>query len=185
MGGRWEKALATTQRGYPRGPQNVGCSNLAIALMAVGRHDEARALLEDAFARGLDAFYLHLDAYQEAFLRGDTVTMQRHARAVEGHEGEEDFLIAVQADTEAFFGRHDRARDLSRRAVESAKRAGALEMAATWAAEAAVREPEIGDPARPRTLALEALEIYAGRYGYSLAPHPLPPPPAPAPAAHT
>ncbi len=167
--GQWDKALATTQRGFTLEPQNVGCSNLAIALMAVGRHDEARALLEDAFARGLDAFYLHLDAYQEAFLRGDTVAMQRHARAVEGHEGEEDFLIAAQADTEAFFGRHERARDLSRRAVESAKRAGALEMAATWAAEAAVREAEIGEPDRARTVALEALEICGGRYVYSLA----------------
>ena len=172
--GQWDKALAAAQRGFTLEPQNISCSNLAIALMAVGRHDEARALLEDAFARGLDAFYLHLDAYLEAFLRGDTVEMQRHARNVDGREGEEDFLIAAQADTEAFFGRHERARELSRRAVESAKRAGALEMAATWTAQAAMREAEIGEMDRARAGALESLEICVGRHvcsvaGYALA----------------
>jgi tetratricopeptide (TPR) repeat protein len=169
MVGQWGKALAAAQRGYTLESQNVGCSNLAIALMAVGRHDEARALLEDAFARGLDAFYLHLDAYLEAFLRDDAVTMQRHARAVEGHEGVEDFLIAAQADTEAFHGRHDRARELSRRAVESAKRAGSLEMAATWTALAALREAEIGELERARAGAIGALEICVGRHVYSVA----------------
>ncbi len=167
--GQWGKALAAAQRGYTLESQNVGCSNLAIALMAVGRHDEARALLEDAFARGLDAFYLHLDAYLEAFLRDDAVTMQRHARAVEGHEGVEDFLIAAQADTEAFHGRHDRARELSRRAVESAKRGGSLEMAATWGALAALREAEIGELERARAGAIAALEICVGRHVHSVA----------------
>src|SRR5258706_2939666 len=92
--GQWDKALATTQRGFTLEPQNVGCSNLAIALMAVGRHDEARALLEDAFSRGLDPFYLHLDAFPEAFLRGDTGAMPRPAPGLERHGGEEGVLIS-------------------------------------------------------------------------------------------
>jgi DNA-binding winged helix-turn-helix (wHTH) protein/tetratricopeptide (TPR) repeat protein len=172
--GQWEKALASAQRGYSLEATNVSTSNLAIALLANGRHEEARAILEDGFARGFDAFYLHLDAYQEAFLRGDSKAMQRHVDAVSGRAGEEDYLIATQADTEAFFGRHERARELSRRAVESARAAGVLEMAALWAAQAAMREAELGEADRARKGAEEALVIAGGRYvscvaGYALA----------------
>src|SRR5258708_32121955 len=123
-------------------PTAVAGSNLAITLMAVGRHDEARAILEDALARGFDAFYLHLDAYHEAFLREDAEAMRRHAQAVSGREGEEDFLIAAQADTEAFYGRFERARALSHRAVDSARRPGALGMSAGWAGPGRVPRSE-------------------------------------------
>jgi DNA-binding winged helix-turn-helix (wHTH) protein/tetratricopeptide (TPR) repeat protein len=172
--GQWEKSLASNQRGHSLEPTNISTSNLAIALLANGRHDEARAILEDGFARGFGAFYLHLDAYQEAFLRGDMKAMQRHVDAVSGRAGEEDYLLATQADTEAFFGRHERARDLSRRAIESAQEAGVLEMAALWAAQAAMREAELGERARAAKGAQEALEIAGGRYvhcvaGYTLA----------------
>ena len=172
--GQWEKSLASNQRGYSLEPTIISASNLAIALMANGRHEEARAILEDAFARGFDAFYVHLDAYQEAFLRGDAKAMQRHVDAVAGRAGEEDYLIAAQADTEAFHGRHERARELSRRAIESARAAGAHEMAALWAAQAAMREAELGEAARARKGAEEALGIAGGRYvhcvaGYALA----------------
>jgi tetratricopeptide (TPR) repeat protein len=152
----------------------VSASNLAIALMAVGRHDEARAMLEDALARGQDVFYLHLDAYHEAFLRGDASTMKRHADAVAGKPCEEDYLLAAQADTEAYHGRHVRARELTARAVQSARDADAIEMAAMWQAEAALREAEIGEPERARAGAGAALEIFQGRdvnclVGYVLA----------------
>jgi DNA-binding winged helix-turn-helix (wHTH) protein/tetratricopeptide (TPR) repeat protein len=163
MLGQWEKALAYAQRGLAIEPTNISASNLAIALMALGRHDEARAILEDAFARGLDAFYLHLDAYQEAFLRGDAGAMSRHSNAVAGHASEEDFLLAAQADTEAYFGHFARARELSERAAESAREAGVLEMAAMWKAQAALREAEIGNLAAARDGAAAALEIARGQ----------------------
>jgi DNA-binding winged helix-turn-helix (wHTH) protein/tetratricopeptide (TPR) repeat protein len=163
MGGQWDKALTASQRSHAMEPSAVSASNLAIALLAVGRHDEARAMLDDAFARGYEAFYLHLDAYQEAFLRRDAEAMRRHADAVAGREGEEDFLIGAQADTEACFGRFERSRALSRRAVESARHAGSLEMAAMWEAQAALREAEVGEAARAREGAVAALETFAGR----------------------
>jgi tetratricopeptide (TPR) repeat protein len=154
--GQWDKAVASSQRAQALEFTSIGVSNLAISLMAVGRHDEARATVEDALARGLDVFYLHLDAYQEAFLRGDTSTMKRHADAVAGKPTEEDYLLAAQADTEAFHGRHTRARELSARAVESARRAGASEMSAVWQAEAALREAEIGEHERARPMCWRA-----------------------------
>ncbi|MBL8523254.1 MAG: winged helix-turn-helix domain-containing protein [Betaproteobacteria bacterium] len=142
--GQWEKALDHGERAMALETTAVDASNVALAYLALGRHAEARGLLEKTLARGFDALPLHLDAYLEAFLRGDSATMQRHVDAIVGRSGEEDFLIAAEADTAAWQGRYARARDLSRRAIESARRAGAIEMAATWQAQSALREAEVG-----------------------------------------
>jgi tetratricopeptide (TPR) repeat protein len=161
---QWEKALAATQQAVEIDHSAVGHSNLAIILLAMGRFADARATLENAFARNFDAYYLHLDAYQEAFLRGDTVSMELHVAAVMGRPGEEDFLLATQADTEAYFGRLRQARELSRRAVDSARRADAAETAATWRVEGSLREAELGHGALARDDALAALTLMPGRY---------------------
>ena len=161
--GQWDKAVAAAQRGHALEPNNISANNLALALGGVGRHDEARATLEDAFARGHDVFYLHLDAYLEAFLRDDASAMKRHVDAVAGRPWEEDYLIAAQADTEAFHGRHERARELSARAIASARDAGAIEMAAAWQVEAAWREAEIGETDRARDGARAAIEASPSR----------------------
>jgi DNA-binding winged helix-turn-helix (wHTH) protein/tetratricopeptide (TPR) repeat protein len=161
--GQWEKALASVQRSHAMEPNNITSNNLANCLLALGRHEEARAILEDAIARGLDTFYLHLDAYQEGFLRGDESTMKRHASAVSGRGSEDDYLLAAQADTEAYYGRFKRARELTSRAVDSARNSDGVEMAAMWQAEAALREAEIGELALARKGATAALETFHGR----------------------
>jgi DNA-binding winged helix-turn-helix (wHTH) protein/tetratricopeptide (TPR) repeat protein len=161
--GQWEKALELSEEARQFEQTNILHSNLAIMYMALGRHDEARKTIESAFARGIDAYYLRLDAYQEAFLRGDDEAMRRHFDAVSGRQGEEDFLIAAQADTEAYFGRLERARELSARAAESALRAGVPETSALWLAQAALREAELGFAERAIEGADAALERSAGR----------------------
>jgi DNA-binding winged helix-turn-helix (wHTH) protein/tetratricopeptide (TPR) repeat protein len=161
--GQWDKALEAAERAIVGDSTNIITSNLAIALMAVGRRDDARAVLERGFAQGFDAFYLHLDAYQEAFLRGDAETMRRHVAAVAGRGGEEDFLIAAEADTAAFHGQYSRARELTHRAIESARRADSAEMAASWSVEAALREAEVGERDRALAGATFALETAPGR----------------------
>ena len=172
--GQWEKALEYTEESIQVEMTAITLSNLAIIQLALGRHREARATIEGAFGRGVDTYYLRLDAYQEAFLRGDDEAMRRHFDAIAGRQGEEDFLISTQADTEAYFGRIERARELAQRAAESALRAGVPETSATWLAVAALREVEIGFPERAIELAQAALERSSGRIvrgiaGYALA----------------
>ena len=161
--GQWDKAVECAQRSEDGDSTNVSNSNLAIALMAIGRNAEARAALERGFAQGFDTFYLHLDAYQEAFLRGDADTMHRHVAAVAGRGGEEDYLIAAEADTAAFHGQYARARELTHRAIESARRADSAEMAASWSVEGALREAEVGESERALAGATFALETAPGR----------------------
>jgi DNA-binding winged helix-turn-helix (wHTH) protein/Flp pilus assembly protein TadD len=166
--GQWDKALAMGLKAFDMEPNATIAGNIVIAQLALGLTETARATLADAFSRGWDAFYLHLQAYQEAFLREDRDTMRRHFDAVQGRAGEEDFLMAAEADSEAYYGRFGRARELSRRAVSSARRAGALEMSGSWEAQSAFREALVGELDRARAGASAAVEISEGRYVLAL-----------------
>ena len=162
--GQWDKALEMAEAGVQMESNSVAHSNLAIAQMALGRHAEARKTIDSAFARGTDAYFLRLDAYHEAFLRDDDEAMRRHFDAVAGREGEEDFLIAAQADTEAYFGRVERSRELASRAAESALKATGPEVSAVWLAQSALREAEMGFSGQAIAAANLALERSAGRH---------------------
>ena len=83
--------------------------------------------------------------YQLAFLRGDQERMRQLVGQGAGKAGIEDSMLAIQSDTEAFRGRLNLARELSRQAVDFALRADAKETAATWLADAALREAEFGN----------------------------------------
>ena len=161
--GQWEKALESMTAALASEPTNVAHSNLAIIQMALGRREDARRTIDAAFARGIDAYYLRLDAYLEAFLRRDDEAMRRHFDAVAGRPSEEDFLLAAQADTEAYFGRHERAREFSARAAASAMRADAVETSAIWLAQWAMREAELGFHQHAREQAEAALARSDGR----------------------
>jgi eukaryotic-like serine/threonine-protein kinase len=69
----------------------------------------------------------------------------------------------MQSDTEAYYGRISKARDFSRRAVDSAVRADSKETAALWEANAALREAELGNAASARQGVTAALVLSQGR----------------------
>ncbi|APV50233.1 hypothetical protein BWI17_11360 [Betaproteobacteria bacterium GR16-43] len=157
--GQYEKALRDIKTALTYEHSSVVYGNYTQACLGLGLVEEAHEMIEQAFARGYDAFYHHADAYLDAFLRNDPAEQRRHLDAVAGREGEEDYMIALEASTEGYFGRFARARELSRRAVESALRSTSLEMAAIWRAESALRDLEAGYPELARKQAEEALGI--------------------------
>ena len=80
-----------------------------------------------------------------------------------GKPGDEDVLLAVQSDTEAYNGRLTKARDFSRRARDSAVRADSKETAALWQVNAALREAEFGNAAQAKQDVIAALGLAPGR----------------------
>ena len=70
--------------------------------------------------------------------------MERQVAWAAGRPGEEDQMLNTHADTQAYYGRMAKARDLARQAADSAVRADAKETAAQWLAFQAVREVEVG-----------------------------------------
>jgi len=89
--------------------------------------------------------------------------MQEQLRLATGVPRTEDVLLSAQADTEAYYGRLEQARNFSRRAVDSAERADAMEAAATWEGWGALRETETGNLLEARRDAEQALALNRGR----------------------
>jgi eukaryotic-like serine/threonine-protein kinase len=144
--GQWERALSETQESL-RLNQNdvVTYSNLGRIFLALNRLDGAKATLRQAVVRKLDDWALRQMMYYLAFLRGDAKGMKEQVEWASGGPQSEDVLLSAQSDTEAYYGHVRNARDFTRRAVESALRAGAKETAATWQVNAALRNAEIGN----------------------------------------
>jgi DNA-binding winged helix-turn-helix (wHTH) protein/tetratricopeptide (TPR) repeat protein len=162
--GQYEKAAAETRESLRLAPADVDFSNLIGIYIALDQLDTAEATLKQLRARKQDGPYLPYQYwYYLAFLRHDDTTMAQQLAWAIGKPEAESRMFSVQSDTEAYRGRLVAARDFSRRAVESAKRAGAAEMAAGWRANEALREAEIGDFARARQQAAEALALSDGR----------------------
>ncbi len=162
--GQWDKALQESQDAFRLEPNStVVNTNLAWTQLALGQNKDAQATVDQALGRKLDAYYLRIAAYDVAFVRGDENAMQQQLAWAAGRAGEEDWLLSTQSDTEAYFGRLSKAREFSRRAVESARKADASETAALWLSSAALREAEFGNSALARRQALAAVVLVPGR----------------------
>jgi serine/threonine protein kinase/tetratricopeptide (TPR) repeat protein len=162
--GQYEKAVAETQEGLRLEPNAVvGYGNLATFYLSLNRFDDANKAIQQAQQRKLEGDYLHQLIYNLAFLKGDSSEMERQVAWGAGKPGSEDLLLSFQSDTEAYYGRLTRARDLSRRAVDSALRDDSKETAALWQVNAALREAELGNTAAAKQGAAAALALAPGR----------------------
>ena len=78
---------------------------------------------------------------------------------------EENFGLALASDTEAYAGHLGKARELTKRAVDSAIRADSRENGAIFQAIAAQREAAFGNAAEARQSATEALKLAPASQG--------------------
>src|ERR1700756_5931179 len=160
MLGQYEKAATATRESLRLEPTNVvGYENLGQIYLALNRFDEARTTTEEAQGRQLEDVPLPLILYALAFFQGNVAAMKQQADWAIGKPGAEDQMLSLKSDTEAWSGRLGKARDLSRKAVESARRSDEKEPAALWQANAAIREVLFGnaDVARQNAAAAVAL----------------------------
>jgi serine/threonine protein kinase/tetratricopeptide (TPR) repeat protein len=123
--------------------------NLMINYVSLDRLAEAKAIYPQVLARNLDAAFYHGILYEIAFLERNATEMSQQLAWAAGNSGE-DQLLSAQSDTEAFSGHLLKARDLSWRAAEIARRSDRKETAAEWQMDAALREAEFGNPAQAR-----------------------------------
>jgi tetratricopeptide (TPR) repeat protein len=151
--GRWREADAETREALRLSPTAwVGYFELTYSNLALNQLDAAEATIKQALMREFDAPELLLPTYELAFLRGDNKEMERLSAERAGKDFGPDLLFE-HSDTQAYYGRLDRARHFSRHAVESAFRAGARDAAAWFQVSGALREAEFGS----RALAKEGI----------------------------
>ena len=141
----------------------LGYNNLGVAYFSMNRLDEAKSAFDEALAQKLDGPYLRQSIYYLDFLRKDVPGMQQQFAWAIGKPGTEDILLSAESDTQADYGRLEKARQLSAQAEESAKRNDSKETAAFWQGNEALREVEFGNAADGRKQAGEALALAPGR----------------------
>jgi serine/threonine protein kinase/Flp pilus assembly protein TadD len=144
--GQYEKGIIEIAEDLRLNPDSVaGYTNLMSHYTALNRLEEAKAAYQQAKSRNLDGPFLHLNLYGIAFLQGDSSEMQRQATWATGKPQAENLLLSGQSDTEAYWGRLGRARELTQRAVASAAQNDQQETAGEWQMNAVLREAEFGN----------------------------------------
>ena len=162
--GQYEKGVAATLEALRRDSDNyIASANLVDLYINLNRLDDARATYQKIRASKPDYPDAHVSLYGLAAAQGDAAEMRRQVAWASGKVGIEDILLAEQADTEAFRGRLSEAREFSRRAIESAQRAGKRETAALWQMNGALREAEFGNWPVARRGAAAALALASTR----------------------
>ena len=163
--GQYEKAATQTREALRLDPNlAVAHANLGAIYLALNRFDEAKAITQEAFGLKLDYPALHLNLYALAFFRGDPAAMKQQADWAMGKPSAEGWMLSLESDTQAWFGRLRKARELSRQAVESARRSDAKEPAALWQANAALREALFGNAEAARQNAGAAAVLAPGSH---------------------
>jgi serine/threonine protein kinase/Tfp pilus assembly protein PilF len=160
--GHYDKSVVETREALRLKPTTTGYGNLSFEYIALNRLDDAKKVLREAQSKGFDGLYIRGNLYLLAFRHGDRKGMEEQLAWAAGRVGDEDAMLSGQADTDAYYGRLVRARDYSRRASESAVRAGSKETAALWLAAAALREAEFGNTAAATQKADAALSLRPG-----------------------
>ncbi len=158
--GDYEQAASYARQALLLDPGSVAWyENVAIADIALLHLEEARYIINLGFSRRLDDPAMHTSLYALAFLRGDANAMRQEVEWSVGQAGAEDAMLALQADTEAYMGHLQKARELSRHAVQAAQAAHLAEPAAIWQGIAALREAIYGKMQEARAEADKMLDI--------------------------
>jgi len=164
--GQYEKAAEMVRQALRLEPDWVGgYESLANCALAVQRPDEARQIIHEAQTRKMDDFAFHNALYALAFLGADSAAMAEQQQWFAGKPDYENFGLALASDTEAYGGHLAKARELTKRAVDSAIRADNKESGAIWQAIAAQREAAYGNSTEARQSATGALKLAPASQG--------------------
>src|SRR5205823_8752333 len=118
--GKYEAGLREHQEAIRLAPDTIRYRFLVNTYLLLNRDEDAAALAREAHGKGLDSG-LGPILYSLSFYRNDAAEMSRQVAAWAGKPGQ-NLLLALEADTAAYFGHLGRARELSRQASSSAKR---------------------------------------------------------------
>ena len=158
--GQYEKAAEMTRQALRLAPDDVGWyENLATYSVAMQHFDAAQQVIHEAQEKKMDDSTLHSVLYTLAFFGADSAAMAEQQQWFAGKPAYENYGLALASDAEAYGGHLGKARELTKRAVDSAIRADNKENGALLQAIAAQREAAYGNTAEARRLAAEALKL--------------------------
>ncbi len=158
--GHYERATEIARQAVPLASNQVApYASLAISTLPLQRFDETRQIIHEAQARKLDDFILQSALYALDFLGADPAAMEEQQQWFAGRPDYENDGLALASDTAAYGGHLGKARELTKRAVDSAIRADNKEAGAIWQENAALEQAAYGNPAEARQSANEAIKL--------------------------
>ena len=167
--GQYEKAVDVYRQSIHIDPDRVApYGNLANSLLALQRFNEARQTIRQAQARKMDDFILHTALYALAFLKTDAPAMAEEQKWFSGQPDIENFGLPLASDTEAYAGHLGKARELTKRSVESAIRADSKETGAIWHENAALREAAFGNATEAKQSGADGLKLTPSSQGVNV-----------------
>jgi eukaryotic-like serine/threonine-protein kinase len=162
--GRFEEAIAEGRKAIELDPDfAIAYFNIAVNNVYLNRLDEAENVLRRAAGRGLEIDEFLMLEYDIAFLRGDRSQMERVSARARQRSGGETWISNKEAFALAYSGYLQRARLMSRRAVDYARQQAMPERAGAWEAAASIREALFGNAADAKTRALAAFALSKDR----------------------
>jgi eukaryotic-like serine/threonine-protein kinase len=166
--GEHEKAAEAYRENLRLTPDSaIVYGNLAFSLLASQRLDQARQVVEQAQTRKLDDFVLREVLYALAFIEGNSSAMAEQLQWFAG-KPEENNGLSLASDTEAYTGHLVQARELTKRAVDSAIRSDSKETGAIWWENSALREAAFGNLAEAKQVAGKGLRLAPTSSGTSV-----------------
>jgi tetratricopeptide (TPR) repeat protein len=158
--GQYERATESYRQSLRLAPDSSGpYVGLGNSLLSLQRFDEARQIIHEAQARKIDNDILRDALYALAFLGADSAAMAEQLQWFGGKPDYENEGLALASDTEAYGGNLGKARELTKRAVDSAIRADSKENGAIWQANAALQQAAYGNTTEARQSAADALKL--------------------------
>jgi eukaryotic-like serine/threonine-protein kinase len=157
--GQYEKSLEDFRAAQRMTPNDaVGYSNTLSVLVNLNRVKEARAMAAEAAAKKIDSPDIRFALYRLAFLQSDEASLADQVSWAADRPGDDAVMLYYEADTAAYYGELNKARDLSRQAIAAAERAERPERAAVCQAAAGLREALFGNGAEAKRNAGAALK---------------------------
>jgi len=157
--GQYEKSIQEYQEAVRLDPRvSTAYSNLVSAYTFLDRYDEAKAIAEKAFAQKLESPSIHYDLLRLAYIQGDGAAAEKQIQWAAGR-AEEYSLVSLQAENAYYLGQRRKAQELSKSAVDLAKRRNLSAVAAGYLAGEAWLAAIYGDCGSARTQAREAVAL--------------------------
>jgi tetratricopeptide (TPR) repeat protein len=162
--GQYERAIEESTEGIRLRPDYTLAYAFGIrAYTTLNRFDEAKTTYAQALERKLHTPFIDVVMYELAFAQNDTAGMAQHVAKLEALPRLGHRVLTMEADTAAYSGHLKDARELSRRAVDSAQRGGEKDAPALYSGTSGLREAWFGNTDEARRRATFALKLSTGR----------------------
>jgi DNA-binding winged helix-turn-helix (wHTH) protein/tetratricopeptide (TPR) repeat protein len=169
----YDKAMEEARKGIEIAPdKSFFYFFLAVNSLYADHLNDSEEALRTASQRKLESLKLLVVRYDLAFLKDDHEGMLEAVKAAQGKPDSMDWMADRQAFSFAYAGRLQKARVLSRQAIELAQQQGDSERAAQFAIRSALWEAFFGNAQEAKQGAATALELASNReveYGAAIA----------------